>query len=66
VQRHWREITRLADKIFKHRRLDRTQIEAVLAPRPVVPRAMPRRPCDEPNFFRRCDGYLIPPKKSEA
>jgi hypothetical protein len=47
-------------------RLDRAQIEAILAPPTVVARAMPRRPGDEPNFFRRCDGYLIPPKKSEA
>jgi hypothetical protein len=63
---YWREITRLANEIFKHGRLDRTQIAAVLAPPKVVARAMPRRPGDEPNFFRRCDGFLIPPKKSEA
>ena len=25
-------------------------------------RAMPRRPGHEENFYRRCDGYLIPPK----
>jgi hypothetical protein len=61
---YWREITRLANEIFKHGRLDREQIEAVLAPPPVVPRAMPRRPGDEPNFFRRCDGFVISPKKS--
>ena len=61
---YWPEITRLADEIFKYGRLDRAQIEDVLAPPKVVACAMPRWPCDEPNFFRRCDGYLIPPKKS--
>jgi hypothetical protein len=58
VRRLWSEITRLADEIFKRGRLDRAQIESVLAPPPVVARAMPRRPGDEPNFFRRCDGYF--------
>jgi hypothetical protein len=61
---YWPEITRLADEIFKHGRLDRAQIEGVLAPPRVVARAMSRRPGDGPNFFRRCDGYLIQPKKS--
>jgi hypothetical protein len=61
---YWREITRLANEIFKHGRLDRQQIEAVLAPPNVVARAMPRQPGDEPNFYRRCDGFMIPRKKS--
>jgi hypothetical protein len=61
---NWPEITRLADEIFKHGRLDRQQIEVILAPPKVTAPAMPRRPGDEPNFYRRCDGYLIPPKKS--
>jgi len=63
VRRHWQDITRLAEEIFRHGRLDRQQIEAVLAPPRVVARAMPRRPGDEPNFYRRCDGFLVPPKK---
>jgi hypothetical protein len=58
VRQYWRALTRLADKIFKHGRLDRQRIEAVFAPPPLVARAMPRRPGDEPNFFRRCDGYF--------
>jgi hypothetical protein len=58
ARRHWAKITQLANEIFKHGRLDRQQIEAVLAPPTVVPRAMPRRAGDEPNFFRRCDGYF--------
>jgi hypothetical protein len=64
VNDYWPEITRLADEIFKRGHLDREQIEAVLAPPKVVARAMPRRPGDEPNFFRRCDGFIIPPNKS--
>ena len=63
---YWREITRLADATFKHGRLDRAQIEAVLAPPRVVARAMPRRAGDKENFYRRCDGFLMPPKKSRA
>jgi len=32
VKRYWPEITRLANGIFKHGRLDRQQIETILAP----------------------------------
>ena len=64
VRQYWRDITRLAEEIFRYGRLDRAQIEAVLAPPRVVARAMPRRAGDEPNFFRRCDRFIIPPKKS--
>ena len=41
VERYWPETTCLADEIFKHGRLDRQQIVAVLAPPlgGVVPRA---------------------------
>jgi hypothetical protein len=52
-------IQRLAHTLFKTARLDRQQIEAILAPPSVVvPRAMPRRPGDEPEVYRRCDGYF--------
>jgi hypothetical protein len=52
---------RLANEIFKHSHLDRQEIEAVLAPPRVVARAMPRWAGDEPNVYRRCDGFIIPP-----
>jgi hypothetical protein len=46
VRRHWRDIERLADELFKRGFLNRAEIECVLAKR------------SEPEFRRRQDGYL--------
>jgi ATP-dependent Zn protease len=50
VDRHWPEIEKLGNVLFERRRLDKHEIEAVLA--------APKQ--SEPEFRRRQDGYISP------
>jgi hypothetical protein len=56
---YWLQITRLTDEIFKQGRLDRQQIEAVLAPPLVMPRAMPHRGSSVSTLTRVSRDYTI-------
>jgi hypothetical protein len=51
VDRHWYEIEKLGDVLFERGRLDKREIEAVLA----------ASKQSEPEFRRRQDGYIAPP-----
>jgi hypothetical protein len=65
VDQHWASILKLAKALFERNTLSKREIELILAPRarsadlsPTWGRALPRRPGDEPDFFRRVDGYF--------
>jgi hypothetical protein len=63
VDEHWQQILKLGKETYRRGRLDRDEIAAVLTeraspPSSMVARAMPRKPGDPADVFRRAGGFF--------